>query len=81
MGQPNPWTTLSYLTTGKLAFTGLGRSFRLVCIYACDAVFFDATVFSANKDFIYLRHGGKIIIRDVVASFTLFPVLKTAENR
>jgi len=28
---------------------GLGRWFRLVCIYAC-AVVFDATVFSVNKD-------------------------------
>jgi len=29
---------------------GLGRCFRLVCIYACAAVFFDATVCSVNKD-------------------------------
>jgi len=29
---------------------GLGRCFRLVCIYACAAVFFDVTVFSVNKD-------------------------------
>jgi len=29
---------------------GLGRCFPLVCIYACAAVFFHATVFSVNKD-------------------------------
>jgi len=33
---------------------GLGRCFRLVCIYACAAVFFDATVFSVNKDLYYV---------------------------
>jgi len=35
---------------------GLGRCVRLVCIYACAAVFSDAIVFSANKDLYTIRH-------------------------
>jgi len=47
---------------------GLGRCFRLVCIYACAAVFFDATVFSVNKDLYILRHHQKPNCGKIVAA-------------